>query len=152
MKNKKILLEQLDSKFIKMNSIQDVAAPNKGWVNAVRLALNMSLRQLGERMSMKAPSVREIEMREEEGSISLNVLRKFAEALDMKFVYGFVPKDGSLEKMIEKSAYEKAKEIVGRTSVNMSLEDQKNSNERLDKAVKERADEIKREIPKYLWD
>jgi hypothetical protein len=54
--------------------------------------------------------------------------------------------------MIEKKAEEKAREIVARTSVNMNLEDQKNSKSRLEKAVKERAEEIKREMPKYLWD
>lgn len=152
MKKGKILLDQLDNRIEKLKEFGNISQPQSGWVNSLRLALSMSLRQLGNMMSMKAPSVKEIEQREVEGSISINVLKKFAEALDMKFVYGFVPKDGSLEEMIKKRALVKAKEIVGRTSINMSLEDQKNSDERLKKAIEERAEEIIREMPKYLWD
>ena len=44
------------------------------------------------------------------------------------------------------------KEIVMRTSVNMSLEEQKNSERRIRKAIKEKALEIQRGMPKYLWD
>ncbi|MBU4486998.1 MAG: mobile mystery protein A [Candidatus Delongbacteria bacterium] len=152
MKKGKILLDQLDNRIEKLKEFGNISKPQSGWVNSVRLALSMSLRQLGNMMSMKAPSVKEIEQREVEGSISINVLKKFAEALDMKFVYGFIPKEGSLEKMIEKRAYDIAREVVRCTSVNMSLEDQKNTNERLNKAVKERAEEIIREMPRYLWE
>ena len=152
MKKGKILLDKLDNRIEKLKEFGNISQPQSGWVNSVRLALSMSLRQLGNMMSMKAPSVKEIEQREVEGSISINVLKKFAEALDMNFVYGFVPKDGSLEEMIKKRALVKAKEIVGRTSINISLEDQKNSDERLKKAIEERAEEIIREMPKYLWD
>ena len=152
MRKRKILINQLDMKFNDLKKAQSVSVPNKGWINAIRLALNMSLRQLGERMLIKAPSVNEIEQREEEGAVSLNVLKKFANAMNMKFVYGFIPNEESLDKMIENRAYEIAKEIVGRTSVNMNLEDQKNSESRLKKAVKERAEEIKRDMPRYLWD
>jgi hypothetical protein len=80
------------------------------------------------------------------------VLREAAEALDMTLVYGFIPKDGSLEKMIERKAYEKARKIVSRTSTTMKLEDQGNSKERIKQAVAEPAEEIKREMPKNLWD
>lgn len=34
----------------------------------------------------------------------------------------------------------------------MKLEDQRVSKERVEKAVRELADEIKREMPRYLWD
>ena len=54
--------------------------------------------------------------------------------------------------MIEQRAREIAKEIVLRTSVNMSLEDQKNSEIWLINAIKEKALEIQQEMPKYLWD
>ncbi|MDA3837811.1 MAG: mobile mystery protein A [Candidatus Delongbacteria bacterium] len=152
MKKNKILLDQIDNKIINLKNIENITIPGNGWINAIRSALNMTLNQLGQRLSLPRQNVRAMEERENKGTISLNVLRKFAEAMNMKFVYGFIPNDGSLDKMIEKRAYEIANEIVGRTSVNMNLEDQKNSESRLKKAVKERADEIKREMPKYLWD
>ena len=54
--------------------------------------------------------------------------------------------------MLEKRALKIAEEIVMRTSHTMKLEDQENSEERLEKAIKYRAEKIKNELPKYLWD
>jgi hypothetical protein len=79
-------------------------------------------------------------------------LREAADALDMKFVYGIIPKDGSIELMIEKRAKELAQKIVLRTSNSMKLEDQENSGERIEKAIQEKTEEIKEELPKYLWE
>jgi Zn-dependent peptidase ImmA (M78 family) len=70
----------------------------------------------------------------------------------LNFLYAFIPKEDSLEKMIERRAHEVAKEIVMRTSHTMKLEDQENTEERLQKAIKDRAEKIKLEMPKYLWD
>jgi predicted DNA-binding mobile mystery protein A len=112
----------------------------------------MSLRQVAFRMGITSQSVREIEQREKEGTVSLKVLRQFGKAMNLKFIYGFIPEKGKLEDMIEKRAYELAKEIVGRTSVSMNLEDQGNSQVRIKKAVSEKADDIIREMPRYLWD
>jgi predicted DNA-binding mobile mystery protein A len=97
-------------------------------------------------------SVKEIEQREQDKSLTIKRFMEVAEALNLHFVYGFVPRDSSLEKMIENRALHVAKEIVMRTSHNMSLEDQKNSDKRLQKAIKDRAELIKQEMPKYLWD
>ena len=72
--------------------------------------------------------------------------------MDMKLVYGFVSKHESLEQMIEKRAKELASEIVMRTNTTMTLEDQQNSRERIEKAIAQKTVEIKFEMPKYLWD
>jgi predicted DNA-binding mobile mystery protein A len=151
LQNSRLILRQLDKKMAALQSLSD-AMPATGWVNLIRRTLNMSLRQLGDKLSITSQSIRNIEKREKEGTVSLKTLKAAAEGLDMIFVYGFVPKDGSLEKMVERKAYEKAQEIVSRTSTTMKLEDQGNSKERIKNAVAELADEIKREMPKYLWD
>ena len=150
--NNKLIIKQLDKKLQILKPLQTIELPKGGWISLVRNSLNMSLRQLGERTSKTAQGIRKIEKNEAEGTITLKSLRDVGEALDMKFVYGFVPKDGSLEKMIEKRAMELAHKIVMRTSTSMKLEDQENSAERLKEAVTEMADEFKREIPKRLWD
>ena len=126
--------------------------PPTGWIKAVRLALGMTLQQLANRLSITRQSTQEIENREIEGSITLKSLKEAADALDMELVYGFVPKDGSLEKYIDRKSREMAKNIVMRTSNNMKLEDQGNTNERLKKAIEERANKIKQNMPKALWD
>ncbi|MBS1606922.1 MAG: mobile mystery protein A [Bacteroidetes bacterium] len=151
LQNSKLILRQLDKKLMAFQPLQD-AMPAIGWVSLIRKTLNMSLRQLGDRLSITPQSMRDIEKREKQGTISLKALREAAEALDMTLVYGFIPKDGSLEKMIERKAYEKAQTIVSRTSTTMKLEDQGNSKERINQAVAELAEEIKREMPKNLWD
>jgi predicted DNA-binding mobile mystery protein A len=107
---------------------------------------------LGDRLRISPQSVKEIEERETNGTITLNSLRDAANAIDMKLVYGFVSKHESLEQMIEKRAKELATEIVMRTHATMTLENQQNSKERIEKAIAQKTAEIKFEMPKYLWD
>ena len=148
----KLILEHLDKKIVGLNNLGDIVVPPNGWIYTIRKAINMSLRQLGQRLNITPQSVKEIEEREKNGTISLKVLKQVAKALDMKFVYGFIPNDKSLEKMVEKRATELAKEIVLRTSTQMYLENQKVSDNRLKKAIKEKAEELKNEMPRILWD
>lgn len=150
--NKKLMIEQLDRKFKKLAVLKDLEISPKGWINAIRTGLNMSLVQLAKRLKKTSVSVKEIEQREEDKGITLKKLMEVAEAIDCRFVYGFIPKEGLLAKTVEKRAYEVAKEIVIRTSHTMKLEDQENTEERIKKAIKERAEKIKNEMPKYLWD
>ncbi len=103
-------------------------------------------------MNKSPQSVKEIEEREANGSITLKTLREVGASLEMKLVYGFVPVNHSIEKMINQRAFEMAKEIVTRTSQTMQLEDQENTKKRIEAAIKNRADEIKRKMPRHLWD
>ncbi len=150
---KKILIvKQLDVKLTQFKEVSEIIVPPFGWIKSIRTALNMSLRQLAKRMKITAQSISEMEKREISGTITLNTLKDLARALDMQFVYGFVPKNGSIEQMIEQRAEEIAREIIGRTDVTMTLENQQNSKERINMAIGEKIKEIKYEIPKYLWD
>ena len=148
----RLQLEQLDQKLKVFNSVRKINVPPTGWLKAVRVSLGMSLQQLAEKLSITKQSVQEIELREKEGSITLKNLKETAAALDMELVYGLVPKDGSIDALIERKAKELAIRIVSRTSDTMKLENQENSKLRLKKAVEERAAAIKNEMPKMLWD
>lgn len=150
--NALLVIRQLDKKLNALRSLQEIQPPANGWTNLIRKTLKMSLRQLGDKLSITPQSARDIEVREKEGSITLRAMNEVAEALDMKLVYGFVPKDNSLESMIERKARKFATSIVNRTSTTMKLEDQGNSEERLKEAIMELTEEIKRNIPKSLWD
>jgi len=103
-------------------------------------------------MGITAPAVKQIEEREKAGTISLKVLRQVGAALNMKFVYGFIPVEGSLAAMIENRARDLAREIVLRTSASMALEDQENRPERIEQAIAEKTSEIVTTMPRYLWD
>lgn len=148
----KLLIDQLDAKLVQLKSLEKTVSPSNGWVSIIRAALKMSLRQLGKRLHMSAQAVKDIEKREANGTISIKSLREVAEALDMKLVYAFFPKEDSVKKMIEKRANEIAREIVLRTSNTMKLEDQENSDRRINEAIKNKTEEIKSKMPKYLWD
>jgi len=152
MKKHKLIIEQLDKKFLDLYHLKDIALPPEGWIYSIRTAIRMSLRQLGKRLNITAQSVKEIEAREKSGTVSINVLKQVGYALDMKFVYGYIPKSKTLEKMIEEKANELAKKIVLRTSATMRLEDQENASDRINKSIRDKAQELKQEMPRYLWD
>jgi predicted DNA-binding mobile mystery protein A len=152
MPKKSLELQQLNDKIQAFATLQKIAAPPTGWIKAVRLALGMSLEQLGRKLSITRQSTRALEEREKDGSITLRSLREAAGALDMRLIYGIIPKDDSLDALIERKAKELATKIVLRTSNTMKLEDQENSPERIKKAIEERTMEIKNEMPGTLWD
>lgn len=152
MGRKTLQFQQLSNKMLAFASLQKVAAPPTGWLKAVRLALGMSSQQVANKLSVTRQGVQDMERREKEGSITIKALREVANALDMQLVYGFVTKDDSLDALVDRKARELAKQIVLRTSNTMKLEDQENSQERIEKAIEERATAIKSEMPKALWD
>ena len=147
-----LLIDQTDRKLRPFKAASEVIIPPRGWINTIRNAMKMSLSQMGKRLGITAPSVKEIEVREISGAISLNTLRSAGKALNMKLVYGFVPIDQSIRKTIDLKAMELAATIVLRTSHNMILEDQGISETRIRKAIKLKSEEIKRSMPKALWD
>jgi predicted DNA-binding mobile mystery protein A len=152
MGKKSLHVQQLNGKMLAFASLQKVAPPPTGWIKAIRNAFGMSMLPLGKRLSITKQSVQDMESREKDGSISIKALREAARALDMQLVYGFVPNDGSLEALIDRKAKELAAQIVMPTNNSMKLEDQKNSQQRIEKAIQERAFAIKSEMPKTLWD
>jgi predicted DNA-binding mobile mystery protein A len=145
-------LQQLNSKMLSFASLRQVAIPPTGWIKAIRTAIGMSMQQLGNKLNVSKQGILDIEKREKDGSITIKSLKEIARVMDMQLVYGFIPNDGSLDALIEKRATELATKIVLRTSNTMKLEDQGNSNKRIQKAIEERATSIKNEMPKILWD
>jgi predicted DNA-binding mobile mystery protein A len=148
----KLQITQLSAKLMPFASMSDQNLPEIGWIKTIRTSLGMSLEQLGSKLGITRQSAQHLEKREAEGAITINALKEAGLALNMKLVYGFVPIDGSIEKMIEKKAKALATEIVMRTSATMKLEDQENSSKRIKNAIEERTKEIMQEMPKILWD
>lgn len=149
---KKLLIEQLDQKLKAFQDTAMVLVPSKGWVNTIRTTLNMTMAQLGTKLNITRQGVKKIEESEAKGTISINSLKDVAQVLDLKFVYGFVPKDGTIDNLINIKAEKLARKIVLRTNQNMKLEDQGIRNGKVDEAIIELANEIKREMRKSLWD
>lgn len=149
---RKLILDQLERKLKPFRGLEKIVIPPQGWINNIRVALNMTLEQLGARLKLTKQGVKNIEERESSGSITIKALKEVAKALDMDFVYGFVPQNGSLENLIDTKARKLASKIVLRTHQNMKLEDQATSEERIKQAIEELTTEIKREMKSSLWD
>lgn len=152
MKNNKLQFQQLNDKMNKLIGLQNLIVPPIGWIKTIRSGIGMSMEQLGKKLSITKQAVMDIEKREKVGAITIRSMQEIAKAMDMKFVYGFVPNADSLEQLIEKRALEIATKIVQCTSTTMKLEDQVNSKKRIESAIKERAAEIINKTPKILWD
>ena len=152
MSKQSLQLQQLNNKMSSFATLKQVAIPPTGWIKAIRTAIGMSMQQLGNKLTVSKQAILDMEKREKDGSITIKSLKEIARVLDMELVYGFVPKDGSLDALIDRKAKELATQIVLRTSTTMKLEDQGNSDKRIQKAIEERAASIKNEMPKILWD
>ena len=148
----KLLIEQLDQKLQPFSATRKVLVPERGWINTVRTTLNMTMAQLGTKLSITRQGVRRIEESEANGGITLNSLKDVANAMDLKLVYALVPKSGTINDLIQIKAEKLAQKIVLRTNQNMKLEDQGIGDEKIAKTINELAQEIKREMRKSLWD
>ena len=143
---KKLLIGQLDQKLAVFKDAELVLVPQKGWVNTIRTTLNMTRDQLGAKLKLTKGAIQKIEEREATGQITINKLRDVGQALDMQLVYGFVPKDGTIDNLINSKAEKLAKKIVLRTNQNMKLENQGIGDDKINISIKDLADEIKREM------
>lgn len=153
MRNKqKLLIEQLDQKLHPFSEARKVPVPERGWIHTIRTALNMTMAQLGTQLNITRQGVKNIEVSEANGRITLNSLKDVAHAMDFKLVYALVPIDGTINDLIQLKAERLAKKIVLRTNQNMKLENQGIGDEKMEKTIKELADEIKREMRRSLWD
>ena len=149
MAKKSLQVQQLNTKMLSFAILQEVTIPPTGWIRAIRTTIGMSMRQLGKKLNVTKQGIMDIENRERDGSITLKSLREIARVMDMQLVYGLVPNDGSLDALIDKKAVEVAKQVVMRSAQTMTLEDQANSSIRIETAIRERAEAIKSEMPKF---
>ncbi|MBG7613524.1 mobile mystery protein A [Polaribacter sp. BAL334] len=153
MRNKRtLLIEQLDQKLEAFSKTKEIIIPERGWINTIRTTFNMTMAQLGSKLKITRQGVKRIEESEANGTITINSLKDVANALEMKFVYGFIPKEGSIENLINLKAEKLARKIVLRTNQNMKLEDQGISEDKINASIIDLANEIKREMRKSLWD
>jgi predicted DNA-binding mobile mystery protein A len=154
MKSLKIqfFLDETQDKLNPFSILKSEIKPDNGWVNAIRVSIKMSLRQLGERLHITPQGVRDLEKREKEGAITINTLKEVGRVLDMDLVYGFISRHNSLEDMIEERAREIAEEVVLKTRQTMPLDNPRKSENDIKKAIQQKTYEISSKMPSNLWD
>ncbi|HEV8332468.1 MAG TPA: mobile mystery protein A [Steroidobacteraceae bacterium] len=124
--------------------------PREGWVRSIRKTLGMSMRSFGARLGFKDPSgVTQLEHNERVGSITLQTLKRAADALDADFVYAIVPRK-SLRSTLATRAREVAESRIAPVAKSMALEQQGLTKAELSRQI----DELARELmtkPESLW-
>jgi predicted DNA-binding mobile mystery protein A len=151
-KQRHLFITHFDKRLDPLLPAIQAGIPEGGWLRSLRIGLGFTLEQLARKLGVSRQHISQVEKREAAGTISLNSLREVAHALDMDLYYVLVPKGGSLSALIEHRAEQLAREIVMRTHQTMKLEGQAVSEQRLKEAIAEQAEELRREMPKQLWD
>jgi predicted DNA-binding mobile mystery protein A len=144
-----IARRNLDERLASLKPVAAHLPPPRGWIRALREALGMSARQLGQRLGVKQQSVMDFEASEAQGSIQINTLMRVAEALDCTLVYALVPRT-SFEEMVATRARSVAREQLVRIGHSMDLEAQGLPAAELDAQVDEFVERYVRD--RDLWD
>lgn len=149
--NKQIVRNQYQDKFAQVTDLKEISKPKEGWIRVARKALGMSSPQLAQRMGVSKSQASQMERMEAEDRITLKQLRRAADALDCDVVYAIVPRKHILE-IIRDRAINKAKQLVKKADVQMKLEAQQLSDEKLKQLVEIEVDRLVREMPRDLWE
>lgn len=147
---RKLTREQLDEK-LKWLKESPIANIEFGWIKSIRQALGMSTVQLAKRAGLDQSRITRIENAEINGDLNLSTLKKIAGALNMRFVYAFVPKKG-LEEMVHDQAEKIARELQAKVSHTMKLENQELTEVDKARALESLIQKILIDEPKGFWD
>lgn len=143
-------LEQLQAAVKAFGILLTKRAPSRGWLKEIREALGRTERQQAERLGISGSALHKSEQSEAQERITLGQLRKLANGLDCELVYALVPRK-PLTEVVQNRATQMAKEEVYGVAHTMSLEDQRPTNERIEKQVARRAEELLRGKWSDLW-
>lgn len=148
---KRVYLRQVADRLEPWTQVRGLRPPRSGWIASIREALGMSRAQLAKRMGVDPTAVPHLEKREAAGKITLESLRRAAEAMDAQLVYAIVPKYG-LSGTLQTQARKVAQARLGRVGHTMNLEAQNVGKE---ESANQEADLVNRlllEWPRSLWD
>lgn len=142
---------QLDRKLAPLRAAEGLARPPRGWVRAIRDALGMTTRQLGDRLGVGPSTITALEQSELRDAVSLATLRAAAEAMGCRLVYAMVP-DPGLEDTVYQRAMRLADAQLARSSHTMVLENQGLAAEDLAAERTRLVEDLLRGDPRRLWD
>lgn len=144
-----VIREQLS---VTTEPLKALKKPNRpGWIRSIREALGMSGKQLAFRIQVEPPRITEMEKAEATGNITLRSLRRAAEAMDCDLVYALVPKT-NLNQTLQTQALQTVQKRMDRVSHTMLLEGQFIGKGKEQKMLEEKAQELVRDLPRWLWD
>lgn len=146
-----LTLRQLDNKLDTARRVREVLqVPQDGWIRTVRRAIGMSAGQLAERLGVQQSTVSRLEKSERDGVVTLESLRKAADALDCDVYYLLLPRT-PLEKKVTDQAARLAEDDIQRVNRTMALEDQLPADDATREQRQERHEELLRGSWRNLW-
>ena len=148
--DKKLIREQLDNKLSTLKGFTAQGLKSIGWIKTIREALGMTSTNLASRVGVNQSRIIHMEKAERDGNIKISTMEKIADALDMDFVYGFVPRT-SLNEMVRQQAKKIALHKMERLDNTMRLEQQELSSEEKERALKDMIDRILIDGQKDFW-
>lgn len=146
----KLMREQVQEVLNNYMGLVSQPIPKQGWIRTIRDALGMSTAVLAKRLACQKSNVTTIEQRERKGTITLETLERFAEAMDCKLVYSLVPIE-PFSKILENKAREVAHKRVQTINHSMRLEKQELTEKQLQQQEESLVQELLQEHPKKLW-
>jgi predicted DNA-binding mobile mystery protein A len=142
---------QIDRALKNVNHLNGIEVPRRGWIAEIRATLGMRSAQLGRRLGLSQSAAAQFAHAEAEGTITLNSLRKVAEAMNCRLVYAFVP-EKSFEDLLRDRAELVARASIAKLGHTMALEAQQPDNEVQQEMIKELAERLVRELSRQLWE
>ena len=98
---KDLRLQQLARSLSLFEQAKQEPRPPRGWLQAVRQALGLSLNAVGQKLKKPRQDILYFEKAEAEDRITLKNLRLVAEAMDCELVYAVVPKSGTIAELAD---------------------------------------------------
>jgi predicted DNA-binding mobile mystery protein A len=142
-------IKQADRKLKKIQQLRELH-PKEGWIAYIRGALSLPTAQLAKLMRITPPSALAMEKREHNKTITLETLEKISNAMGCDLVYAFVPKS-SLEDFVEQKRNILVDQIMQKTHLTMSLENQGLNRQDLKDQKTLLIEDLKSKSMKYLW-
>lgn len=94
------LRRRLDQFILAWREAASVPVPKEGLAHNIRLGLGMTLRHVAERMGVSVQAAWKLEQDEPRGAVTIERMRRFAEALDCRFHYAILPDGTNFEGLL----------------------------------------------------
>jgi len=130
--------------------LRTIQVPREGWLSTTRNALGMSAAQLAGRMNIARQNISQAEQNELSGRITLQTMKKMAEAMGCRFVYAIVPQNG-VDELLAERARIIATRLVETTNKHMALEDQVLTDKQISNEIDRIQKEVLQDRPSDFW-
>ncbi len=144
-------IKQTEDMLKPIRKLASTRSPAIGWVRTIREALGMTNVQLANRLNVVPQTVEDLQKYEATGKITLESLRKLANALDCQLIYAVIPSK-PIHKMRRDRARALARRQLERVLHSMKLEAQGVGAREEKRQFEQIVEELLSGNPKKLWD